>query len=843
MSDFEYNIDFDDIADAFLTENEPKPRMKISLELIKKPCFLDNLVLLEYTDPNLIQALIQSKEIDFMFKDDKYIHSQPKQLYENVIHQLNSYLKLYNKKLGSFKIKYKKTSKHQYGRVFPANSLGFTSFSRKIRNTLLQDNYIDFDMKNAQPEIIKNICETNDITIDTVKYYCNNRDTVLTDVMSEYGITRKDAKDLFLMLAFFGSFKGWCKNNNVSNTKPLKIITDYKKDISNFYKIIKQHNRPLYETAKKQKTKNIKGSFLSMYLQEYETRIMDKVVFWLSNHTEIMNYKNTDYKIGTYEFDGIKLLKHNVMEYGSKKIIKDIETMLLDETGFIIKFEEKPIEGGFDIKYEPSIKEKEAFVKNKIITKDDGVLAGDDMGAGETILKQYKDWVFCQDVLYVFDRETGMWSSNKSIHRKILKSLDKYLQVIVKCEDTFLYTGRSYARNLTLINNALECLKSLCINDNWLKQKESSSLKMLLFNNGYIDFTKGFNFYDKETYGFNADILFMYKIDKDFVEFNDEDMDYVNDIKKRLFYSPLGEDVGNYYILNLARGLMGDCMKRILFGLGTTDCGKTILAKAIELSLGGYAGSFNAENLLYRKTSNDEAQLMRWALLLRFKRIIISNEMKSNSVMNGNMLKKVSSGGDSLTGRLHCGNETNFTPHFLTVSYANDLQPIKPYDKAVDNRVRIISYKKQFVDEVNDEENELQKDHNLENEIKTDKFQSAFIMMLVQAYSNFKESGEPDEPEEVINGKKEWIGDNVSEMDKFLENYEITNDEKDFVPCEDIKCWLMEEKLGITPTKMSIDIKKYCKSKGYDKVDNKYKKLNGKTKKCWFGMKELVEYD
>ena len=102
--------------------------------------------------------------------------------------------------------------------------------------------------------------------------------------------------------------------------------------------------------------------------------------------------------------------------------------------------------------------------------------------------------------------------------------------------------------------------------------------------------------------------------------------------------------------------------------------------------------------------------------------------MKSNSTINGNMLKKISSGGDSLTGRLHGGNETSFVPHFLGILMANDLTPIAPYDKAVDNRVRIVNYKKLFTDVVEDKENELQKDYNLENEIKTADFQKAFII-------------------------------------------------------------------------------------------------------------------
>ena len=40
---------------------------------------------------------------------------------------------------------------------------------------------------------------------------------------------------------------------------------------------------------------------------------------------------------------------------------------------------------------------------------------------------------------------------------------------------------------------------------------------------------------------------------------------YSNDIYKRLFVVPLGEDVGNYFLLNLARALGGDNMKRFFF--------------------------------------------------------------------------------------------------------------------------------------------------------------------------------------------------------------------------------------------------------------------------------------
>ena len=74
---------------------------------------------------------------------------------------------------------------------------------------------------------------------------------------------------------------------------------------------------------------------------------------------------------------------------------------------------------------------------------------------------------------------------------------------------------------------------------------------------------------------------------------------------------------------------------------------------------------------------------MRWALLLQHKRIIFSNEMKSTVELNGNMIKKISSGSDRIIGRKHCQEETEFICDFLAVCMSNDLNNIKPYDEAI----------------------------------------------------------------------------------------------------------------------------------------------------------------
>ena len=231
-------------------EQDEEKLTTIPIEIVKKVSFLDNLVLLEYTDPNLVTAITENKEFELDFKG-KYCQYSASQLYKNVSNQLQEYNNLYNKKIGAYKVLYKKTEKHKWGRVFPKKALGFTSFSRKIRNTLMKDFYVDFDIKNAQVEIMNNICSSNNIELTAIKEYCNNRDQILKDVMNKYTVDRKTAKNLFLSLSFFGNFDGWTFKNKIKNRKPTDFINNYVNDIHKFYEIVKEKNETLYNTARK----------------------------------------------------------------------------------------------------------------------------------------------------------------------------------------------------------------------------------------------------------------------------------------------------------------------------------------------------------------------------------------------------------------------------------------------------------------------------------------------------------------------------------------------------------------------------------------------------------------
>jgi phage/plasmid-associated DNA primase len=347
--------------------------------------------------------------------------------------------------------------------------------------------------------------------------------------------------------------------------------------------------------------------------------------------------------------------------------------------------------------------------------------------------------------------------------------------------------------------------------------------------------------YVQVQWGYNPDIVFMNRIDHDFTHFYDDDMAYMQSIKERLFTIPLGTDVGEFFIQNVARGLAGDVMKRILFGLGMSNTGKGIFTKACQLSLGQYCGSFTAENLAYNNNSGDEAQKMRWVYLLRHKRLAISNEITNNRPLNSNLIKKICSGGDALQGRVHGGLETEFIPQFLSIFLANDLPPIKPYDEPMQKRAKVINHTKSFVDNPSNEF-ELQKDSNLDKEMTTLRFRRCFVGLLIKSYLDFQMGGRVEnEPEEVNAAKAVWLGsdDENNIIAKFLEKYEITDNKDDFVKSSEIENWTVVNK-DISYRKFCQELKKYCTIHKHSNVEIKQRKVNKVNVQGWFGLR-LIE--
>lgn len=793
-----------------------------NLEIKKPESFFNKIILREEVDSKLLKKLINS---DLLLKES---WSQNGVTYENEKQQLVEYEKLFKNKKYAL-VQYQIT-KNGYGRVYAKKSLSLGSIRKEIRHTLCKDIYVDIDIENCHPVLLNQICVRNDIECLNLTKYVKDRENILKDVMDRYKVSRDQAKNLFIALLYGGEFEHWIKGVGSIDIKPTKFIKEFSQEFKNITNKISVANPKLTKVIQNKIDKSVKnnfeGSFLSSYLQEIERQTLEVIYTYLVKNKII--YEND----AVLCFDGI-MIKKECYNNNKSSLLKELTKEIKLKLNFDLVFTTK--EMNKDLCKELS------QIKDEIEFK--GVSS--DLEACEKLFSLCNKWVYCEGQLYTFDVQNGLWSSDHITHLKVARLWVNELYQITD-EDGKISKTISYGNNIVLCEKMLKWMPTLCTNNEWIKQNQNSSLGKILFNNGYYDMTNGI-FYpkNKKTNEFeSSDIIFFGKIYRDFNEPTEEDKVYMEDIKYRYFEQSLTKEEGNYLLEMMSKGLSGEKLKKVLFGLGEANAGKSTVAKAIIYSCGDYASSFSADNLAHKITSNDEGQINRWALLHRYRRLIFSNELdtgngKKKIELNGNQLKKHSSGGDELVGRVHGGLEISFVPHYLMFIFANDLPPINPYDDAVDNRVRIISYKKSFVENPTNEF-ELKRDNNLEKEMQTDKFKNAIVNLLITTYNDMRDKIIIHaEPLAVLNAKKDWVQQDKNIVETFLQDFEFTSDRTDFVFNDVIVDWLKSQGLGITINKFTIEMKKYLTLNKIIDVEAGQKKVSGKNSRIWFGIKEL----
>ena len=331
----------------------------IPLTLHYKKSILHNIELLELCDPTKMENLVSTLRKNPSLCDANtslYTSSKTRIFFNSYLHQLKSYGALMDPmNRNTVKVRYTKPL-HGWGRVMPVGALGYTAFPKKIRNTLMYGSYFDFDIKMAQYKIIHDVCNHYSINCDYVKVFVRKRDDIIMATMDCYGVNQKQAKQLFIRLGYLGSFSYWKEECGLPmHTNPTRFMKNLQKEIRNIsFRLIQNNNELFVHTNKmarlkgKETDERITRSFLSYYIQEHETRIMECVVYFLITNTKIMSYPGNTTYIGTYEYDGIKLLKQNVIEYGGViKLQKHLKEYVKQTLGFTITFQHKPIETGY----------------------------------------------------------------------------------------------------------------------------------------------------------------------------------------------------------------------------------------------------------------------------------------------------------------------------------------------------------------------------------------------------------------------------------------------------------------------------------------------------------------
>jgi hypothetical protein len=467
----------------------------------------------------------------------------------------------------------------------------------------------------------------------------------------------------------------------------------------------------------------------------------------------------------------------------------------------------------------------------------DGVM--NDLDAVTKLMRLYPYFKYCHKILYAFNFTNGLWTSDKSGICGIITMFESYLHIMNNIDGAWIMSEfKSYGNCLNLIEIIYSLIKTRCVDNDWLKNNENSGLSKLLFPNGWYDFATS-TFYNKTEYSFNPDIVFFSIMPYAFEPFSDDDLEYMETIKQRLFYSTTSINLGNYFILMLARGLSGECMKEMIFAIGDTNCGKGVITMAISHAIGSYFGAFNGECIALKDTSADEAQQLRWVMLVAKCRIIISNEMKHNIKLSGNIIKKIVSGKEPMVARTHGGEETVFITHFLPIIFSNDMNEIFPYQKEEQGRTKCIGFTKHYVSHEPTTDLELPMDPNIKQEVVTKRFSQCLVGIFLMEYSKYVENGKiAPICLEAENSKNTWITEEKADpINLFLEDYIFTNNDADFIHSSSIDSWMKtQENIGVSPHKLRLLIKQYADTNKLSNVYNKTHKISKKQIVCWHGI-------
>jgi len=246
--------------------------------------------------------------------------------FESEKHQLLMLKKqLKNNKLS---VKYKRP-KYQLGRVYPAKSLSLCSVRREIRHTLAHHKYVDIDIANCHPELLKQVCDHNKIKTRYLKQYVDNREAILEQTQVHYDCSRDDAKELFIILVYYGSVKTW----RMTNVEPFDFITDFQNELKAIGSKITEANPALMKTVAKLQKKNETGSAVSIFLQEKERLILECIYNHLVSKEIIVN---NDCVLC---FDGIMIQKNKYYP----NLLEELSKVIEDTLGFKLKLTEKQL--------------------------------------------------------------------------------------------------------------------------------------------------------------------------------------------------------------------------------------------------------------------------------------------------------------------------------------------------------------------------------------------------------------------------------------------------------------------------------------------------------------------
>lgn len=644
------------------------------------------------------------------------------------------------------------------GRLFVKYN-GIQRLHHKIRGVLCEGIYTDYDMVNAHPSILLYLCKLNNYSCYNLEIYVKNRDEKILELMDEMEKSRSYIKNLILK-----SMNSEKKINKYKIDNKFKIIKSsfflgLDKEFKDIQKLfLKQYPELKNTLLNKGIDDNIQGKVLNRVLCEYENKILQEGINKLYEN-ELINNKEEMVLM----FDGFMLQNNNIKQDNEILINK------LNENEYNIKWD---------------IKEHDISIKDNLecinVDNNDNILSGKfekliDIAQLMNITLLKDKLVYCGDILYYIE-DNVLITKDKIIKQAVLKKL--------KEQDFYIPCLSSYKPLITDYNNMEEVFKWILLdvekNNNFIDNIWDNTLQKLCFENGYYDFKKSkfINEYEELTTPI--------KISKKVIMKSNPTIR--KEIFKRVLYpifTVKNKDDERFHLMEymlhrLARIMAGHIEDKVWMTFeGLRDSGKGVLCDLFKNSFGKYIYSINASNFLMKR-GDEDAKTLSWMLDLQFTRLAITQEiqLEEKTVIDGNKIKKMNSGGDRLNARKNYQDEIEFRIQSSLVMCINDLPEIKPSDAK--QKCIPFKMKSKFVKDV-EKDAEYNNysyyllDGNIKNNfINKDEVINEFTLLIFEYY-NRKDTSYP---EELFKSIKDSDEDEDDEK-KLINSFKINSEAKD----------------------------------------------------------------
>jgi hypothetical protein len=636
----------------------------------------------------------------------------------------------------------------------------------------------DLDMKNAHPNILKNLCTLHDIKCPYLEDYINHRDEWLDEMMRTYKIDKFTAKATFLTMINKDESTKEIGGKKIK-AKPEKFMS-FDKEMKNILTTLFTLYKKDYFKYVKNESWNQKGKMINLLLCKEENLLLKKAEKYI---------KSKGIKIHTRMYDGCMVYKTDKDgdEYDEESLINGLNKRFKDDnivwtikqhnTELLksleeIKLEEKDTYMGADIE-EISNHILETILKDKIIRTETGIVLLND----EKI--ETKEIEIDRDLYALISKQ------DYNITEQSPKGEDKIVKV---------------STLPTKIKELVYSIKAKAPKDNKFLQNIWNETKgRLYFKNGYYDF-KQKEFIKGQ---FNRTPI---KIDRnynDIVSLKDYN-DLYNNILYPIFSIKNKEEdktrvqLMEYFLYRLSRIMAGHIEdKKWVLLEGLRNSGKGVITLLLENAFERYVKITNSGNFVFKENTQDEAKKQSWMIDYQFVRlaftqeITINKQSRTSNKVDGNMIKKFCSGGDSIEARKNHQDEYQFKIQASLMICCNDMPEITPNDTK--EFCEEFQMKSKFLTK-EQEETETKiptyiyyeaKDTVKEN-VKEDRYINAFIQLLLQAYKT---------PCIYPKALKQQLED-VKEEDDYTKLYNlftITDNKKDFISNSKLE-ELIEEK-------------------------------------------------